>query len=490
MKAKTVLFSAFMAVTLSLCTGFSFLNAGPNAAADTEVLPKLKEGEPLPNDLFVKLAKAVIPAVVNINTSFVPKRQMMRGAPQQMLPNDPFFDLFQQFMGPMPQQQAQPIQSLGTGFIIRADGLILTNNHVIEQADDIQVTIEEGSKKSYKAKVIGRDEKTDIALIKIKPDHKLSVVKLGSSKDLQVGEWVAAFGNPYGHGHSMTKGIVSAIGREIAELNMLPFIQTDASINPGNSGGPLVNTQGLVIGVNAAIDARAQGIGFAIPIDQVKALLPELEKNGEIKRGFLGVGLQDIDPDWTERLGVKDTSGALITQVFPKTPAANAGIKAYDVIKKFGDKEVDDAAALSRAVSMAKIGETVPVDLIRDGKTHHVKVTIGSSSDSKMPSLQTPQSQDLPDGQDAPYDLGFELVNYTPQVARALGIGMIGSRNPIVVDVDRQSPAAEAGLAPGDVILDVNKRTTRSVKEVFKALKKKDNILKVFKQGRVVLIGL
>lgn len=253
----------------------------------------LKAGDPLPADTFIELNKLVNPAVVNISTSQMPRpnRRPPRGYP------DPFFDLFQQFMGPGPFnfQQQQPLQALGTGFIIREDGLILTNNHVVDKADVIKVQLNENDKDTYDAKIIGRDSATDIALLKIESKKKLPTAQLGSSSGLQVGEWVAAFGNPYGHGHTMTKGIISALGREIDELNRFPFLQTDASINPGNSGGPLVNTQGLVIGVNTAIDARAQGIGFAIPINEVKSILPMLEKDGSIKRGFLGVLMQDLD---------------------------------------------------------------------------------------------------------------------------------------------------------------------------------------------------
>lgn len=474
-----------IAMTLSIATvyvGFP----GESLIAETETLPRLKNGEPLPHDLFVKLAKAVNPAVVNINTSYLPKPSRMRSLPHMQ--RDPFFDLFEQFMGPMPRQ-AQPAQSLGTGFIIREDGLIVTNNHVIDRADEIKVTIDEASKESFDAEVIGKDARTDIALIKIKTNKKLPVVKFGSSSDLQVGEWVAAFGNPYGHGHSVTKGIVSAIGREIDELNMLPFIQTDASINPGNSGGPLVNTQGLVVGVNTAIDARAQGIGFAIPIDQVKALIPQLEEHGEVKRAFLGVGLQDLDPMWADRLGLKEPKGALITQVFPNTPASKAGIQPYDVVVEYNGKKIETSADLSKLVAQTPIGESVKIKVQREGGTRSLSAKVEESSESKLARM-TDQEPTLPEGKEAPFGLGFALIEYDERIAKSLGIGIVGSRNPIVTKVQRGSLAAEAGLAPGDVILDVNKKPTRRVKDAFDALKKKGNILRVYKRGRVVLIGL
>lgn len=479
--------AALIGATLFLSATYTFIPLG-KLEAETEVLPKIKSGDPMPIDLFVQLAKAVNPAVVNINTSYLPKQPQFRGRPG--MEDDPLLELFRQFMGPMPRN-AQPAQSLGTGFIIREDGLIITNNHVIDKADEIKVVLDEGSKESFDATVIGTDPKTDIALIKIKANKKLPVLKLGSSQSLEVGEWVAAFGNPYGHGHSMTKGIVSAIGREIDELNMLPFIQTDASINPGNSGGPLVNTQGLVVGVNTAIDARAQGIGFAIPIDQVKDIIPQLEKNGEVRRGFLGVGLQELDPAWSQRLGLKNSNGALVTEVFPNTPADEAGMQPYDVVVKFNDREIEDSGDLVKSVAQAKIGQSVKMEVLRDGKPKQLKVKISENSKSKMANLQSRnRGPNLPDGKWAPHNLGFELVEYDARLAKKLGIGIVSSKNPIVVDIQRGSPASQAGLAKGDVILDVNKRPTKSVKEVYKALKKSGNILRVFKQGRVVLIGL
>ncbi len=324
----------------SLLTAFSLV-----ASAE---LPRIRSGDPLPANLFVELAKLVNPAVVNIFTTYLPKGRQFS---YEERTGDPFFDMFQQFMGQNPYEgEGGPAQSLGTGFIIREDGLILTNNHVIDRGDSIKVQLTESAKETFDAKVIGKDAKTDIALIKITSKRKLPTVKLGSSADLQVGEWVAAFGNPQGLGHTMTKGIVSAIGREIDELNLYPFIQTDASINPGNSGGPLVNTQGLVIGVNAAMAAHAQGIGFAIPIDNVKAVLPQLENEGTVKRGFIGVAMTDIDEESAKSLGLKQTDGALITQVIPDSPAAKAGLEPYDLIVEFDGKKVSSSRDLMKNV--------------------------------------------------------------------------------------------------------------------------------------------
>ena len=251
-------------------------------------LPLVEQGKPLPSNIFIELNKVVNPAVVNISTEIKPKTIGRRRG----LQGDPIEELFRQFFGggipggiPM---KAKPSYSLGTGFIIKKNGLILTNSHVVDKADVVKVRLSGDKETSYTATVIGKDPKTDIALIKIKAPKNLPVVKLGVSDKLQVGEWVAAFGNPFGHENSMSKGIVSAVGRDLDNINLLPFIQTDASINPGNSGGPLVNLRGEVIGVNTAIDARAQGIGFAIPIDEVKPLIKQLKETGSVSRGFFG----------------------------------------------------------------------------------------------------------------------------------------------------------------------------------------------------------
>ncbi len=353
---------------------FIFVFILATAQAETVNIPKVKAGEPLPANLFIELAKAVNPAVVNVFTTYLPRDRRALD-PRR----DPFFDMFEQFMGPQQYGQGMPQQSLGTGFIIREDGLIVTNNHVIDRADVIKVQISESTKESFDAKVIGRDARTDIALIKIDAKKKLPFVKLGASSDVQVGEWVAAFGNPYGYGHTMTKGIISAVGREIDELNLFPFMQTDASINPGNSGGPLVNAQGLVIGVNTAIDARAQGIGFVIPIDNVKSILPQLEKEGGVARGFIGVDLADLDEDGANMLKLKNSEGALITQVMPGSPAAKAGVQAYDLVVGFGDNKVTSVRDLRKWVASTPVGAKIALKVMRDGKHKSIALQVGGS---------------------------------------------------------------------------------------------------------------
>ncbi|MBO9666474.1 MAG: trypsin-like peptidase domain-containing protein [Bdellovibrio sp.] len=443
--------------------------------------PKLNLSAPLPANLFVELGKAINPAVVNISTSVVPKGGGPRG-------RDPMLDMLEQLYGfrmQQPQQQQGPRQmGLGTGFIIREDGLIVTNNHVIAGADIINVQLSEGSKDVFEATLVGSDERTDIALIKIKPKGKLPVAVLGSSKDLEVGEWVAAFGNPFGHGHSMSKGIVSSKGRDISEINKIPLIQTDASINPGNSGGPLVNTKGLVVGVNSAIDARAQGIGFAIPIDEVKVLIPQLESKGRIARGYIGALLGDLDPEAAAYLGI-DQNGAVITQLDPRGPAAKAGLRIYDIVTEFNGKNIESSLSLIDAVSDAPIGKAATVKLIRDRKPVTVSMTVAERPDERVKKV-TPKKYE---GQKAPLDLGFTITDPNPTLRNEWGLPD-DLNQPIVIETDRNSPAAKSGLRVGDVILDVNKQSVSTSKDVVKLLKKGANTLRIARNTRIQIINI
>lgn len=444
--------------------------------------PTLKLNDPLPANLFVELAKAINPAVVNISTKTLPKFRGGRGG----MPRDPFFDMLEQFYGvpmqQMPQQRA--MQALGTGFVIRDDGLIVTNNHVIAGADVIQVQFtEKKDDKFYEAKVIGSDERTDIALIKIESKEKLPVAELGSSKTLEVGEWVAAFGNPFGNGHTMTKGIVSAKGRDIGEINKFPLIQTDTPINPGNSGGPLVNSKGLVVGVNSAIDARAQGIGFAIPIDEVKSIIPQLEKNGRIKRGYLGVGLGDLNEEAAESLGLKEASGAVVMQVEKGSPAARAGLKPYDIITEYNGKKIANSTELRDAVGDTTIGGTAKVKLIREGKKKDLEVTLNERPEDRRNKRPTKKYF----GQKAPMDLGFMVADATDTIKKDFELPEEVDK-PVVIDTTPGSPAARAGLQPGDVILDVNRKEVENTTDLLKQLKKGTNTLRIGRGPAAMII--
>jgi serine protease Do len=471
------------------------VGAGVKLAADSAVstLPKLKGSDPLPANLFVELAKKVNPAVVNIYTTYLPKG--LPGNPYGGGGGDPMMEMFEQFMFPgMPPRQGRPQQALGSGFVIREDGLIVTNNHVVDRADVIKVQIEEGRNgQGYDAKIVGKDAKTDIALIKIDAKKKLPYLKMGDSSEAQVGEWVAAFGNPYGYGHSMTKGIISALGRELDDLNLFPFIQTDASINSGNSGGPLVNTQGLVIGVNTAIDQRAQGIGFAIPIDNVKTILPQLEKDGTIKRGMLGVILDDISDEGANALDMKQSSGAMIVQVIPESGAEKAGLQPYDLIVEVDSKKVASSVDLTKHVASAAVGQKVNLKVIRDGRPRQVAVVVTSAEAMKAAARKAPPvKRGGPGGiLPAPFGLGFAVADYSPVVQREFNLPQLRQPRPVIVQVEYNKEAARSGLAPGDIILDVNRSEVSRAKDVTGKLKKGTiNILRVLKQDRVVLVSL
>lgn len=471
-----------LVISLSLAVCGALYYGALSHQVNAQTAKKLKLSDPLPENLFIELARVVNPSVVNISVSILPNY----AARNQQRPRDPFFDYFEQFLGPQMPQQTQ--QASGTGFIIRKDGLILTNNHVVENADIIKVQLASDESKQYEAELIGRDQRTDVALIKIKTKDSLPVAELGTSADLQVGEWVMAIGNPFGHTHSVTKGIISAIGREIGEINRFPFIQTDASINPGNSGGPLVNTKGQVIGVNSAIDARAQGIGFAIPIDEVKSILPVLEKEGRIRRAFLGVNMYPylLDPRQAKEVGLNTTEGALIIGVLDNSAAEKAGLREYDLVIKIADKKVTSSEELSRAIMDLSVGKTYSLEYIRNGKKVSSKVTLADHPNNEKDRAQKKLSYQ---GQKAPFTLGFSIANYSQKIVRGLGIIGTNRPSPIVIDIETDSPAARSGLSVGDIIVDVNRVSVRQDIDVLKNLKKNQiNSLRILRAGRPYLI--
>lgn len=452
--------------------------------------PVLKLSDPLPGNLFVELAKAINPAVVNISTSVIPKGRQRR---------DPMMEMLEQFYGmPMnPQNQSAPGKpqrmGLGTGFIIRDDGLIVTNAHVINGADVVEVQLTENSDRQYKAEVIGSDERTDIALIKIKPDGKLTAASLGDSSEVQVGEWVAAFGNPYGHGHTMTKGIISSLAREIQEINRFPLIQTDASINPGNSGGPLVNSKGLVIGVNSAIDARAQGIGFAIPIDEVKRIIPQLEKSGSIRKGYLGVVLGDIDPAAVEDLGLEEGRPGAVVMNVDDGPAKKAGIKRFDIVTEFNSKKIRSSQDLSDTVADTEPGKTIKVKVLRNKKLLTLDLVLAERPSDQVlmrkAQLQPPPAPDPQDtprpqvGAAAPYNVGFNVTDLNPELRNSFSLDK-DVKHPLIVAVNRDSIASRTGLRVGDLIISINGVEPKTANDVLKGIKKGDKNSIIVARGR------
>lgn len=323
-------------------------------------------------DSLADLAARLKPAVVNISTT-----QIVRFTPQPFgIPfpeGSPMEEYFRRFFGPMPERELKR-QSLGSGFIISPDGFILTNNHVVGRATEIKVILED--KREFQARLIGRDPKTDLALIKIEAEGPLPAATLGDSDSLRVGDWVVAIGNPFGLGHTVTAGIVSAKGRIIGAGPYDDFIQTDASINPGNSGGPLFNLKGEVVGVNTAIVASGQGIGFAIPIKIAKELLPSL-KRGEVTRGYLGVYLADLTPEQAKSVGLKEGRGVLVVRVVRGGPAERANLQPGDIVVRFDGKEVPGTRDLSWLVATTPPGKEVEVEVIRRGKPLTLRVIIG-----------------------------------------------------------------------------------------------------------------
>jgi serine protease Do len=410
---------------------------------------------------FVNLAKKLKPMVVNISTT-----QVSEGRGSQEFANpfggeeDPFNEFWKRFFGgPLPRGP-QRQRSLGSGFIIDADGSILTNNHVVENATKIVVKLS-GDEQDYEAKVVGRDAKTDIAVIKINAKANLTAASFGDSDRLEVGEWVMAIGNPFGLDGTVTSGIVSAKGRHnITQGPYDNFIQTDASINPGNSGGPLINLRGEVIGINTAIFSRSGGnigIGFAIPINLVKELLPQLRGKGKVTRGYLGVLIQKVTPEIAESLGMDKGYGALVANVSKEGPAEKAGVKVGDVIIEFDGQPVKDSGDLPIIVARTAVDKKVRMKVLRDKKEIVLNVAIGELKDQEVVASAPEKGE-----------LGLTVQRLTPQMAESLGLEK--SEGVVVTAVEPASAAEEAGIRRGDVILEVDRRTVRNLDEYKKAI--------------------
>ncbi len=430
---------------------------------------------------FSRLVKKAKPSVVNISTVKIIKGRRLvpswpfRGPFGQ---NDPFKDFFDRFFkDQIPKEYRQ--KALGSGFIIDREGHILTNNHVVEQTDEIMVKL--ADEKEYSAKIIGRDPKTDLALIKIDTDHELVPLPLGDSDKLEVGDWVVAIGNPFGLGNTVTCGIVSAKYRHIGTGAYDNFIQTDASINPGNSGGPLLNTKGEVIGINTAIFSQSGGsigIGFAIPINMAKDLLPQLKK-GKVVRGWLGVMIQKITPELKEKLGLKDEKGALVADVTRGGPADKAGIKRGDVIISFDGKKIEEMNDLPYIVASTPVNKVVTVEVIRKGKNKKFRVKIGRLKEEGK--AQAEETEGKP-------ELGMTVEQLTPQLAQRLGVRE--STGLVVVQVEASSPAAEAGIMARDIILEIDQEPLHNLDEFHKKIgkyDKGDTILFLIKRGDATL---
>jgi serine protease Do len=372
---------------------------------------------------------------------------------------DPFNDFWRRFFGGPAPRGPQRQRSLGSGFIIDGDGSIITNNHVVENASKILVKLSENDQE-FEAKVIGRDPKTDIAVIKIDAKTSLSAANLGDSDLLDVGEWVVAIGNPFGLDSTVTSGIVSAKGRHIGQGPYDNFIQTDASINPGNSGGPLINLRGEVVGINTAIFSRTggnMGIGFAIPINLVKELLPQLRGKGKVTRGYLGVLIQKVTPEIAESLGLEKSQGALVANVSKDGPAEKAGVKVGDVIVEFDGKEVKDSGDLPIIVARTPVDKKVRMKVMRDKKEVSLNVAVGELKDEEVVATAPEKGE-----------LGLTVQRLTPQMAESLGLDK--TEGVVVTAVEPGSAADEAGIRRGDVVLEVDRKAIRNLDEYKKAV--------------------
>ncbi len=423
---------------------------------------------------FVTLSKQLRPLVVHISSSpSVPGS----GSPRE---EGPFGDFWQRFFGErLPRGSVpSPRRSVGSGFIVDPGGFIVTNDHVVEDEDELTVKLSDGSE--HRARVAGRDPKTDIALIKIDVERRLPVVRLGDSAALEVGEWVLAIGNPFGLEHTVTSGIVSAKGRRIGAGPYDNFIQTDASINPGNSGGPLINLRGEVVGVNTAIFSRGGGnigIGFAIPINLVKGLLPQLKDKGKVTRGWLGVVIEDVNAETAAALGMHEAHGALVANVTQGSPAAAAGCRVGDVIVRFDGAAIEKSSDLSLVVARTSVGKAVDVMVLRDGRPVSLTVRIGKLRDDEaMVALERGN------------ELGLTVREMTRQF---FGVpGARGRQGVVVTGVESGSPAEQAGIRVGDVILEIDRKPIgglQDFRQVVSKLTKGSGILFLVKREDTTL---
>lgn len=416
---------------------------------------------------FTDLVEQNAPAVVNISTRQHADSGSPHGGygPELQLPeNSPFNDLFRHFFeGPTVPRQRES-QSLGSGFIISKDGYILTNYHVVEDADEVIVQL--NNRKTFEAEVIGSDQASDIALLKI-DSKNLPTVKMGKSSELKIGEWVLAIGSPFGFEATVTAGIVSAKRRALPSENYVPYIQTDVAINPGNSGGPLFNMEGEVVGINSQIYSRSggfMGLSFAVPIELAINVADQLRTSGHVKRGYLGVLIQDVDRDLAESFGMNHPKGALVTKVLPDSPASKAGLMPGDVILEFNGHELRDSTQLPPMVGTTPIGAEAKLNVLREGKTKEVSVKIGELPDEEGAS-EKPKPQKSKGVID---DLGLSLVEPSKQEREELGLPLNGG---ILVEDVKRGAASKAGIRAGDLIMMLDGKKVSSVEMFRDAIK-------------------
>lgn len=444
---------------------------------------------------FSQVAGEKLPAVVNVSTKQTVKPEQQIPDLPQMPPGSPLERFFQDFLGQVPNARPRELTALGSGFIISPDGYVVTNNHVIENATEITVILQDDTE--LKAELVGHDPLTDVALLKVSADHPLPAMEWGDSNSLKVGDWVLAIGNPFGLGGTVTAGIISAEARDIHSGPYDDFLQTDAAINRGNSGGPLLSTDGRVVGINTAIFSPTGGnigIGFAIPASTAKPIVDDLRRNGSVQRGWLGVQLQPISPQIASAMNLPDQKGALVADVQPKGPAAEAGIEPGDVIVDFNGAAVDSGRTLARKVAMTDPGTKAEVTLLRDGARKTETVELGSypTKEANLSPGAAPPSGSA-DSQGP--RLGLSLAPVTPSARRQLGLGA-DTDGAIVAGVTPGSTAAEQGFRVGDVILKVGQQDVSGPGDVISAIQgarqdnKKSVLVQIEREHSRLFIGL
>ena len=418
-----------------------------SSAADAKTAP----------DSFADLAQELLPSVVNISTTQVIEGRAGMKLPK-LPPGSPFEDFFKEFFDQnQPEKRSRRATSLGSGFIVGAEGYVVTNNHVIQDAEEITVILHGNTR--LKAELVGRDKRTDIAVLKVKPKSKLTAVKFGDSDSARVGDWVMAIGNPFGLGGTVTAGIISARGRDINAGPYDDFIQTDASINRGNSGGPMFNLKGRVIGINTAIfspSGGSVGIGFAIPSSVAGPVIKQLVKYGQVRRGWLGVHIQAVTEEIAETLGLKEASGALVASVIPDGPAEKAKMKAGDIILKFDGREVSKMRRLPRMVADTEVGKSVDILVWRGNEKVTLKAKVEELGETSAEvAAKTPGSKK---GSESTIDaLGLRLSSITAKLKSKYSLGK-DLKGVVVTKVTESGPAAEKGIRPGDVIVEISQQ--------------------------------
>lgn len=442
---------------------------------------------------FTELVKENSNAVVNISTTTEPKAggNRSRGLPFNERQFEQLPEFFQDFFrGPQSPHGGGPggpvpRQSMGSGFIVSSDGYVLTNNHVVEGADEIIVRLND--RRELQARLVGTDPRSDMAVLKLEDGNDLPVVSIGSSSDLEVGEWVLAIGSPFGFDYTVTAGIVSALGRSLPSENYVPFIQTDVAINPGNSGGPLFNLDGEVIGINSQIYTRSggfMGVSFAIPIDDAMNVFRQLRDKGSVSRGWLGVLIQEVNRDLAESFGLKRPRGALVAEVMSGSPAEKAGLKAGDIVLEYEGEEVTLSSDLPPMVGRTPVGETASMEVMREGEQITLDVEIGKLPEEGEARASAPASGS-PGPSSAP--LGMSVEPLSDEIRDSLGVS-----DGVVVSDIAQGPALNAGIRPGDVITELNRRPIGSVtdfREAVAALPEDSAVsVRVVRQGRAIYL--